>query len=650
MSLKKLSLGMIMALIIVSAMACQKKEEPQWIEPSYQKDILRIEQFTSELPENYEIIDLESKALLYDDIVFDFEASGSFLPLIWNDQTYDSYGISAYVGDHRQGVNGTQEAVVSIAAVLSATLMGIDKSNQNGYNFVDGLNVYFSEEEQIILNNPTGNSRNISMWYLLYPAILFTQVSIAYEDEVVLREHALSAIDSWYEAYLVMHEEHNFDYTGFDFSTMKPYRNNIWKEPDSAVGISMLMYYGYKLTGNDAYKDAAIGSLDYIENTYQGSPMYEILMYYAPYLASLYNQEFDTAFDVNRMFNAIFNGNSLVRGGWGMLNDQYQSYPVSGLMGSITDGGGYAFSMNTFSAAFIIGKTAKYDTRYASAIGKWLNHLISNSRYYFSDYVNDDNESIYTGIYRDDAILFNQQTQSVFPYEGIRKAGNSKTPWFGGDPTVYGWADTDLSIYSGASMGMLASMYETTEIEGILKINLNSGDYYHDAYPTYLIYNPLETDQTITYHVQSSGIDLYDSVSEKIINEHVITTTDLTIPAQQAVVIVEIPNDATIERVNQKSMIGSTIISQSHVSLNITNYKNNDLVPTSFTLNAQALISDLHDEVLRYEVLLDQTIYSFETDQLILSSTPGSKTLIISVYTKEGLFDQISLRLQIISE
>ena len=31
------------------------------------------------------------------------------------------------------------------------------------------------------------------------------------------------------------------------------------------------------------------------------------------------------------------------RGGWGMLNDTYKEFEVSGLMGSITDGG-YAFS------------------------------------------------------------------------------------------------------------------------------------------------------------------------------------------------------------------------------------------------------------------------------------------------------------------
>ena len=152
-----------------------------------------------------------------------------------------------------------------------------------------------------------------------------------------------------------MHEKNSFDYTGFDFTAMQPYKNGIWNEPDSAVGISLLMYYGYKLTQNDKYKDAAIQTMAYINSEYTGSSMYEILLYFGPMLAAKYNSEFGTNFDTNRIFNAVFNGNSIPRGGWGMLNDNYNGFAVSGLMGSITDGGGYAFSMNTFCISVYYG-------------------------------------------------------------------------------------------------------------------------------------------------------------------------------------------------------------------------------------------------------------------------------------------------------
>ena len=106
-----------------------------------------------ELPNNYFIMDIKERALKYDEMVFDFNISGTFFPLIWQDETFNSFGIAAYAGDYRHGIDGSQEAVTSIAAVLSATLLGIDKSNQNGFNFVDALNVFFNEEEQVVINN-----------------------------------------------------------------------------------------------------------------------------------------------------------------------------------------------------------------------------------------------------------------------------------------------------------------------------------------------------------------------------------------------------------------------------------------------------------------------------------------------------------------
>ena len=69
-----------------------------------------------------------------------------------------------------------REAVATVAAVLSATQIGIDKSKQNGVNYVEQLHAYYSEEEGIILNNPAGSSASTSMWYLIYPAILFTHI------------------------------------------------------------------------------------------------------------------------------------------------------------------------------------------------------------------------------------------------------------------------------------------------------------------------------------------------------------------------------------------------------------------------------------------------------------------------------------------
>lgn len=643
--IKKISLAMLMVLTLVSTIACQTKADDK--APVYQKDITRIEQFNSELPENYNIIDFKERALLYDDMVFNFEATGTFFPLIWADETYDTYGISAYVGDYRQGSDGSQEAVTAIAAVLSATLLGIDKSDQSGQNFVTPLNVFFNEEEQVVINNPSGNSRNISMWYMIYPAILFTQVSLQYEDEILLRENTLKTIESWYQAYLVMHELGSFDYTGFDFGAMQPYRNDIWREPDSAVGISLLMYYGYKLTGDNKYKEAAIESLDYIDSVYSGSPMYEILLNYGPYLAALYNQEFETQFDIGRFFDQAFNGNSIPRGGWGMLNDNYQGFAVSGLIGSITDGGGYAFSMNSFATPFIMAKTAKYDTRYASSIGKWLNHGISNARYFYPDYAKDENESMFFSEYATETQNFNLIAQNIFPYEGIRKSGQSKSPWFGGDPTVYNWAQTDLSVYSGASMGMLASLFEETNVDGILKIDLNAGNFFNDTYESFLMYNPNNQTETVLYTPKGQAVDLYDAVTETIIKTNVSSETEINIESKDSVVIIEIPTGSVLTKEGNYTKLGDDILSTSQVSLNILSHQNNAEVSEKFTLEVGTIMTNPSDEIDYYEVTLDGKVTRFDTNQFKLESTPGSKTIMVTVYTKNGLQDYVTLRIKV---
>ena len=86
-----------------------------------QKEIARINRYDSVIPKNYKWFDYKEKALLYDNIVFDEDASGPYLPLIWQDKTNSTFGFAAYVGDGRTGNNGSQEAVATVAAVLSAT-------------------------------------------------------------------------------------------------------------------------------------------------------------------------------------------------------------------------------------------------------------------------------------------------------------------------------------------------------------------------------------------------------------------------------------------------------------------------------------------------------------------------------------------------
>ncbi|MFO8068793.1 MAG: hypothetical protein R6U02_02255, partial [Alkalibacterium sp.] len=440
----------------------------------FDKEILRVQQYANQIPTDYKLIDWSERAVDFDELVFDGQDNGLFLPLSWKDETYGSFGLPAYVGDGRMHQDGAQEAVTNIAAIISATLNGIDKTE--GEDYVAQLSAFYSEEEGIILNNPAGSSATTSMWYLLYPTILFAHASDLYEDQDELRNQLLTSIESWYGAYEIMYDNGNpdFDYTGFDFKLNEPYRNDVWTEPDSAVGIGMLMYYGYQMTQDEKYLTAAINTMDYTE-AYFGSPLYEALMYFGPYLGARLNAFHGTQYDLTSFLDDNFNASSIPRGGWGSVSGQWGDYEVNGLFGSDTDGDGYVFSMNTFAAAGAMAPVVQYDSRYAKDIGVWLLNLTSNARYYFATETDPDNQSL-THSEHSDAV--SDSIQASIPYEGIRKSSQGRTPWFGGDPTVYDWAETDFSLYSGAHIGILGALVEETNVESILRLNLQATQFF----------------------------------------------------------------------------------------------------------------------------------------------------------------------------
>src|SRR4030042_681398 len=71
----------------------------------------------------------------YDSLVFDLNASGQYLPMVWTDGNtinypdHDRFGLHSYVGTPDIW---SAAAINVLPAVLGATLSGIDKSDQNG--------------------------------------------------------------------------------------------------------------------------------------------------------------------------------------------------------------------------------------------------------------------------------------------------------------------------------------------------------------------------------------------------------------------------------------------------------------------------------------------------------------------------------------
>ena len=120
--------------------------------PVVQTAIPRIELMPN-APKPYKIIDWKQKAKDYDAYVFDFNPDMPAGKMIWLDNSQRNlpqvtFGIYTAINDCRQGPNHNNgefhESLNSLSAILGAGLMGIDKTHQNGYNYVKMIQNYFN--------------------------------------------------------------------------------------------------------------------------------------------------------------------------------------------------------------------------------------------------------------------------------------------------------------------------------------------------------------------------------------------------------------------------------------------------------------------------------------------------------------------------
>jgi len=68
------------------------------------------------------------------------------------------------------------------------------------------------------------------------------------------------------------------------------------------------------------------------------------------------------------------------RWGWGTICDTWGGVDVHGLIGAVTDRGGYAFGMETDAALAGMLPVARYNASYARALGKWAANAVNAAR------------------------------------------------------------------------------------------------------------------------------------------------------------------------------------------------------------------------------------------------------------------------------
>lgn len=574
---------LISSVILLAHISCDQFDSKyEIVNEIDQKSIKRIDQMPNN-PKPFKILDFNQLAKDFDSKVYDYNQSGKYWPLIWKDNSrknfdQETFGIYTTIGDVRQGKenhNGIfHESLASLGTVLGGSLVGINKSDQNGENYVRMLKNYFNSETgwDIVMNNTSpkvallGGGYARDWWYDVYPNVMFYAIANHYPEEedydVILR----SIADKFYEADTVL--DGNYDYSFFDYATMEPKKSWICTQQDVAAGHSYVMYSAYQKFKDPKYLEGAKSSLEALlsqeENTF-----YEILMPFGAYVASRLNAEHGTNYDVSKLINWTFEGNETCRKGWGVLVDSWNGYDVSGIVGSITHNGGFGFLMNTYDAMWPLVAMVRYDQRYANTIGKWMLNAANASKLFYPYETPDEHQTIPEE---------KQHSKGVIAYEGIIKSSHYKKEKLYLDlkaPIAIGdgmkWTEknpkvSQFSVYGSGHVGIPGSIISKTNVENILQLDLLATDFYRsEAYPSYLYYNPNLKSKEISISTGTKELKIYDAVKRAFVAKKVKGNYTFKVEKESASLLVFVPNNAKIKHVEGKLYADDVVIDYHYV-------------------------------------------------------------------------------------
>ena len=527
--------------------------------PAQQININRIEQMPN-MPAPYESRNWKQAAAGYDSLVFDFDLTGQYLPLIWlntntiNYPEHNSFGLHTVVGTTSPS---SSEAINIIPAVIGATLSGIDKSNQNGFNYVLMSEEYFNKANgaDVYLNHPSGSNWD-DWWYDVIPNVFFYQLYDLYPPQGEFTYQFTKIADRWLEAVSVLGGSTtpwhipDMNYRAFNLMTMIPYASGV-PEPEAAGALAWIFYNAYKETGNENYRVGAEWSMEFL-NSLTTNPSYELQLCYGVYAAARMNAESGTNYNITKMVNWCFDVGPLRQ--WGAMVGSWGGYDVDGLIGEVNGYNNYAFLMNTFEQIGTLVPMTRYDDRFARAIGKWVLNASNAARLFYTNFLPDENQDSEEWAHQYDP-------GSYIGHEALRQSQNGFSPYATGDAVSGGWGLTNLALYGSSHIGIAGGIIDTTDVSMILRLDLLKTDYFHsNAYPSYLYYNPYISGKEVTIDAGSGMHDIYDAVSNSVIAGGVTGNTLITIPADAAVIAVIIPSGSTITYDLDKAYVNGIVI------------------------------------------------------------------------------------------
>jgi hypothetical protein len=544
------------------------------VAPAAQIAIPRIDLLPNE-PLDYEIRDWRQVARDYDDIAFNPNRTGRHLPLIRPIDTGLNFPFAGVRIPPAVGFIPSPERSDSgytvLGGIVGASLAGVDKANQRGSNYVKmalkflnidndfGLVLHTADYPGMKLSVQTLAGARLFKIVDLYPE----QAKITYKandgNRYSLEDAMRMTADKWREACVAMggtaKQWPSFLYTGYDFEESKPYYNEKWNQPDAACSITWMEYLAYVRFGDAAYLRAADWAMRFVENA-PCSLLNDAQFAYGVYAAARMNAEQGRNYNVRRLMEDAFDINSPFRPDWGMLLER--SWGGGGLIGPTQKA--MAFAMESFEHLHLV-PVARYDDRFARAIGKWILHFANSARLFYPNALPADHQTDRAWADKNDpayCIGYEYVTGSEDTKNTIQKG---RIPFAAGVWRPHATGEVNLGLYGSAQVGLLGGMVDTTNVLKILKIDLLKLDFFHAAaYPTFLYYNPYPDAKTVEIDVGAAKTSLYDAATNRFLRRDVTGTVSFALEADSAAIIVLAPADGTPSRRGSKTLVDGIVV------------------------------------------------------------------------------------------
>lgn len=528
-----------------------------------QLSISRIDKMP-DIPLPLQIRDWKTVAHDYDSFVFDLNKTGAWLPLSrlgtqgqYNYPDNTPLFLDSYVGADNH--SNQAEAINIMPAVVGASLSGIDKSNQNGTNWVAKTKDFFNlKNGQNVYLNSYSTTSGHDWWYDLMPNVYFYQLNSLYPNATPEFETQFTTVaDLWLYSVNQLGGKTtpwsipNMNYRAFNLKTGLPLNTGV-PEPESAGSISWLLYNAYLETGNRKYFEGAQLAMDFLSGM-TTNPSYELQLPYGTLAAARMNASEGSNYPLQKLLDWCFDRGALRE--WGSIVGTWGGYDVSGLIGEANDAGNdYAFVMNGFQQVAALAPLPKYDKRYARAIAKWILNVTNASRLFYWNALPQTQQDSYSWASENDPA-------ACIPYESMKQTWQGKTPFATGDALRGGWAATNLSLYSGSSVGYLAAVVQTTNIPEILQIDLNKTDFYGDnSLVSNLYFNPTQGSKQVNVILPSGTFGVYDAITETTLFPAASGTIQLSVPAGEVRLIRLFPSGLVPEARDGKLFAGDDIL------------------------------------------------------------------------------------------